>query len=94
MQEPLHATTRKARYLRVLVLPDEEAQINWLAARPRRVGLGHRLPGMLDHRRVQQLAHINGDMGRLKFVPSRNRSMQCGLTLPYRLRQICIYSIE
>ena len=73
MQEPGHATTRKARHLRVPELPDEEAQIKRLAAAAglpvaaylRRVGLGHRLPGILDHRRVEELARINGDLGRL-----------------------------
>lgn len=32
MQEPVHATTSRARKLRVPVLPDEEAQIKLLAA--------------------------------------------------------------
>ena len=36
-----------------------------MAAYLRRVGLGHRLPGILDHRRVEELARINGDLGRL-----------------------------
>jgi hypothetical protein len=57
----------------VPVLPAEETQIKRLAAAAglpvaaylRRVGLGYRLPGILDHRRVEELARINGDLGRL-----------------------------
>ena len=73
MEKPVPAATRKARHLRVPVLPAEEAQIKRLAAAAglpvaaylRRVGLGYRLPGILDHRRVEELARINGDLGRL-----------------------------
>ena len=73
MENPTPAATRKARHLRVPVLPAEEAQIKRLAAAAglpvaaylRRVGLGYRLPGILDHRRVEELARINGDLGRL-----------------------------
>ena len=73
MEKPAPAATRKARHLRVPVLPAEEAQIKRLAAAAglpvaaylRKVGLGYRLPGILDHRRVEDLARINGDLGRL-----------------------------
>ena len=73
MEKPTPAVTRKARHLRVPILPAEEAQIKRLAAAAglpvaaylRRVGLGYRLPGILDHRRVEELARINGDLGRL-----------------------------
>ena len=73
MEKPAPAATRKARHLRVPVLPAEEAQIKRLAAAAglpvaaylRSVGLGYRLPGILDHRRVEELARINGDLGRL-----------------------------
>ena len=73
MEKPASAATRKARHLRVPVLPAEEAQIKRLAAAAglpvaaylRKVGLGYRLPGILDHRRVEDLARINGDLGRL-----------------------------
>lgn len=66
-------TTRKARHLRVPVLPDEATEIQRLAAAAelpvaaylRSVGLGYRLHGKLDHRRVEELARINGDLGRL-----------------------------
>lgn len=65
--------TRKARHLRVPVLPDEATEIQRLAAAAelpvaaylRSVGLGYRLHGKLDHRRVEELARINGDLGRL-----------------------------
>ena len=73
MEKPTPAATRKSRHLRVPVLPAEEAQIKRLAAAAglpvaaylRKVGLGYRLPGILDHRRVEELARINGDLGRL-----------------------------
>ena len=73
MEKPAPAATRKARHLRVPVLPAEEAQIKRLAAAAglpvaaylRNVGLGYRLQGILDHRRVEELARINGDLGRL-----------------------------
>ena len=73
MEKPAPAATRKARHLRVPVLPAEEAQIKRLAAAAglpvaaylRKVGLGYRLQGILDHRRVEELARINGDLGRL-----------------------------
>ena len=73
MENPTPAATRKGRHLRVPVLPAEEAQIKRLAAAAglpvaaylRKVGLGYRLPGILDHRRVEELARINGDLGRL-----------------------------
>ena len=66
--------TRKAgRHLRVPVLPDEEAEIKRLAASVglpvaaylRNVGLGYQVPGILDNKRVEELARINGDLGRL-----------------------------
>lgn len=65
--------TRNHRHLRVPVLPDEEEQIKNKAAaagRPvanylRSVGLGYEVHGILDNRRVEELARINGDLGRL-----------------------------
>ncbi|WP_373991705.1 conjugal transfer transcriptional regulator TraJ [Duganella sp. BuS-21] len=65
--------TRKSFHLRVPVLPAEAAEIQRLAAAAglpvaaylRNVGLGYRLHGKLDHRRVEELARINGDLGRL-----------------------------
>ena len=63
---------RKKR-LRVPVLPDEEAAIKLLAASSglpvapylRKVGLGHQVRSILDNQRVEELARINGDLGRL-----------------------------
>jgi hypothetical protein len=65
--------TRKHRQLRVPVLPAEEQAIKALAAAAglpvatylRNVGLGYQLRGMLDHKRVEELARINGELGRL-----------------------------
>jgi hypothetical protein len=65
--------TRKQRQLRVPVLPGEEREIKRLAAAAglpvaaylRKVGLGYRVPGILDNKRVEELARINGDLGRL-----------------------------
>ena len=59
--------------MRVPVLPDEEAEIKRLAASVglpvaaylRNVGLGYQVPGILDNKRVEELARINGDLGRL-----------------------------
>jgi hypothetical protein len=54
-------------------LPDERAQLqaNALAARKSvstyllNVGLGYPAPSMLDHRHVEDLIRVNGDLGRL-----------------------------
>lgn len=67
------ATTRRKRHLRVPVFPDEEDQIKQnaaaagssIAAYLRNVGLGYEVRGILDNRRVEELARINGDLGRL-----------------------------
>lgn len=72
--EPNHKPpTRKAHQLRVPVLPEEALEIRRLASTAglpvaaylRSVALGYRLHSMLDHRRVEELARINGDLGRL-----------------------------
>lgn len=65
--------TRKSHQLRVPVMPEEALEIRRLAttaglpvaAYLRSVGLGYRLHGILDHQRVEELARINGDLGRL-----------------------------
>ena len=59
--------------MRVPVLPTEEAEIKRLAASVgmpvaaylRNVGLGYQVTGILDNKRVEELARINGDLGRL-----------------------------
>ena len=57
----------------VRVTPDEKQQIDEMArttgsstsAYLRSVGLGYQVPGILDNKRVEELARINGDLGRL-----------------------------
>ena len=71
--DPRMPTRKAGRHLRVPVLPDEEAEIKRLAASVglpvaaylRNVGLGYQVPGILDNKRVEELARINGDLGRL-----------------------------
>jgi len=67
-------TTRKNTLpVKVYCLPDERAQLQSLAAASNRsmssylltVGLGYKVRGILDHRQVEELARINGDLGRL-----------------------------
>lgn len=73
MEADAKQPTRKQRQLRVPVLPGEEREIKRLAAAAglpvaaylRKVGLGYRVPGILDNKRVEELARINGDLGRL-----------------------------
>ena len=65
--------TRKQRQLRVPVLPGEEQEIKRLAAAAglsvaaylRNVALGYQVRSILDNKRVEELARINGDLGRL-----------------------------
>ncbi len=65
--------TRKHKQLRVPVLPSEEKMIKKAAvsaglptaAYLRNVGLGYQIKSVLDNQRVEQLARINGDLGRL-----------------------------
>ena len=73
MSEEKKPATRKQRQLRVPVLPHEEATIKQMAASVglpvaaylRSVGLGYQVRGILDNKRVEELARINGDLGRL-----------------------------
>lgn len=66
-------TRKHGRHLRVPVLPDEEAAIKHTAAAAglsvaaflRNVGLGHEVRGVIDVAQVQELARVNGDLGRL-----------------------------
>ena len=65
--------SKRSRHLRVPVLPDEEAAIKKQAAAAglsvaaylRSVGMGYEIKSTLDHRRVDDMARINGDLGRL-----------------------------
>lgn len=68
------AKTRKTgRHLRVPVLPEEEVAIKKqaasvglsVAAYLRNVSMGYQVRGILDNKRVEELARINGDLGRL-----------------------------
>lgn len=73
MKLQANAPARKALHLRVPVHSDEEREIKRralaaglsVASYLRSTALDHRLPGMLDHQCVEQLARINGDLGRL-----------------------------
>jgi hypothetical protein len=73
MREDKKSPTRKERQLRVPVLPTEEAAIKKMAASAglsvaaylRNVGMGYQVRGILDNKRVEELARINGDLGRL-----------------------------
>lgn len=73
MEENKKKPTRKERQLRVPVLPDEEAIIKEMAASAglsvaaylRNVAMGYQIRGILDNKRVEELARINGDLGRL-----------------------------
>ena len=64
---------RWRRDFRVAVSEDEAHQIRQLAAATRmpistylrNVGLGYQVRGLLDHMRIEQLARINGGLGRL-----------------------------
>ena len=63
----------RTRQLHVPVLPEEAAAIKEMAASTglsvaaylRNVGLGYRVRSILDNKRVEELARINGDLGRL-----------------------------
>lgn len=63
----------RSRQLHVPVLPDEETAIKKMAASTglpvaaylRNVGLGYQVRSILDNKRVEELARINGDLGRL-----------------------------
>jgi hypothetical protein len=68
-----NGTRRNSPSVKVYCLPDERAdlQANARAARKslstylRNVGLGYPVLGKLDHRNVEELIRINGDLGRL-----------------------------
>ena len=74
MQEDQKPPTRKQhKVLRVPVLPSEEEAIKKAAAATglpiavylRNVGMGYTTRSILDNTRVEELARINGDLGRL-----------------------------
>ena len=65
--------TRKQRHLRVPVLPEEAQAIKAqaqsvglpVAAYLRNVGLGMSVTSVLDYQRIDDLARVNADLGRL-----------------------------
>jgi hypothetical protein len=71
--------TRKLRQLRVPVLPAEEQEIKRLAsmhglpvaAYLREVGLNHSPRGIVDNKRVEELAAMHGELGRLGHLLKR-----------------------
>jgi hypothetical protein len=73
MEKPATQFTRKFRHLRVPVLPGEELEIKRLAAASglpvaaylRELGLNHQVRDMLDNKRVEELARMHGELGRL-----------------------------
>ena len=72
-RDPSAKVNRNFKHLRVPVNPEEDAEITRLAAAAnkkvadylRTVGLGYEVRGFLDHRRVEEMLRINGDLGRL-----------------------------
>lgn len=66
-------TRKNSPPIKVYCLPSERLQIEAnaqaaglsLSAYLLKIGIGHRMPGILDNQRVETLARINGDLGRL-----------------------------
>jgi len=66
-------TRKSSPPIKVYCLPDERAAVQAkadaaglsLSAYLLRVGMGYEIHGILDHRRVHDLAKVNGDLGRL-----------------------------
>lgn len=89
VSQNLHVT-RKQRHLRVPVLPEEALAIKTqaqavglpVAAYLRNVGLGVEVKSVLDYQRIDELAKINGDLGRLGGL------LKLWLTNDERLRRI------
>ena len=72
--EKIGKTTRKCSPpIKVYCLPDERNQIEanakatglTMSTYLLNVGMGYKVRGILDHKRVEELARINGDLGRL-----------------------------
>lgn len=64
---------KRRKHLRVPVTKKEEEQIAAMAKTAglkiaeylRNVGIGYRITGVLDHQKIEEMARINGDLGRL-----------------------------
>lgn len=73
MEAPTNATRKGSPPVKVYCLPDEKTQLESAAkavgmsvsAYLLNVGMGYQVPGILDNKRVEELARINGDLGRL-----------------------------
>jgi len=73
MAAPTNATRKGSPPVKVYCLPDEKTQLEEAAkavgmsvsAYLLNVGMGYQVPGILDNKRVEELARINGDLGRL-----------------------------
>lgn len=73
MTVPTNATRKGSPPVKVYCLPDEKTQLGEAAkavgmsvsAYLLNVGMGYQVPGILDNKRVEELARINGDLGRL-----------------------------
>lgn len=71
--EEREATRRGSPPIKVYCLPEEKAQISQnaeasglsLSAFLLRVGAGYEVRTVLDYQRIEELARINGDLGRL-----------------------------
>lgn len=73
MEKTDKATRKGSPPIKVYCLPDEKRQIEAGASAARlsvstyllKVGMGYQVRGILDNKRVEELARINGDLGRL-----------------------------
>lgn len=73
MEKENKATRKCSPPIKVYCLPEERNQIEAnakgtglsLSTYLLNVGMGYRVRGILDHKRVEELASINGDLGRL-----------------------------
>jgi hypothetical protein len=73
MEKTDKATRKGSPPIKVYCLPDEKRQIEVVASAAGlsvstyllKVGMGYQVRGILDNKRVEELARINGDLGRL-----------------------------
>lgn len=73
MEKENKATRKCSTPIKVYCLPDEHNQIEvnakatglTMSTYLLNVGMGYQVRGILDHKRVEELARINGDLGRL-----------------------------
>lgn len=73
MGTPMNATRKGSTPVKVYCLPSEKIELESAAASAGlsvstyllTIGRGYRVTGILDNKRVEELARINGDLGRL-----------------------------